>query len=143
MKVVEISLFLILLTWAAQESQCGAPMEKTCCSEPDGCGDDYMCGKKTIPTSGDYEEDWGSIESIDVTSEPKIEICIGRRKLKKHFKVSLTFKISLFYAFPNFFSEMLVMDMVGEVITWSTKNFHPKFFNPIFSVSIVYQRGIW
>ena len=101
MKVLEISLFLIL-TWAAQESQCGAPMEKTCCSEPDGCGDDYMCGKKTIPTSGDYEEDWGSIESIDVTSEPKIEICIGRRKLKKHFKVSLTFKISLFYAFPNF-----------------------------------------
>ena len=67
-------------------------------------------------SSGDYE-DWGSIESIDVTSEPKIEICIGRRKLKKHFKVSLTFKISLFYAVPNFFSEMLVMDMVGEVIT--------------------------
>ena len=76
-----------------------------------------LSGKKTTPTSGDYEEDWGSIESIDVTSEPKIEICIGRRKLKKHFKVSLTFKISLFYAFPNFFSEMLVMDMVGEVIT--------------------------
>ena len=142
MKVLEISLFLIL-TWAAQESQGGAPMEKTCCSEPDGCGDDYMCGKKTIPTSGDYEEDWGSIESIDVTSEPKIEIYIGRRKLKKHFKVSLTFKISLFYAFPNFFSEMLVMDMVGEVITWSIKNFHPKFFNPIFSVSIVYQGVIW
>ena len=143
MKVLEISLFLIL-TWAAQESQGGAPMEKTCCSEPDGCGDDYMCGKKTIPTSGDYEEDWGSIESIDVTSEPKIEICIGRRKLKKHFKVSLTFKISLFYAFPNFFSEMLVMDMVVEVITWSTpKIFHPKFFNPIFSVSIVYQGVIW
>ena len=47
MKVLEISLFLIL-TWAAQESQGGAPMEKTCCSEPDGCGDDYMCGKKTI-----------------------------------------------------------------------------------------------
>ena len=62
-----------------------------------------LSGKKTTPTSGDYEEeDWGSIESIDVTSEPKIEICIGRRKLKKHFKVSLTFKISLFYAFPNF-----------------------------------------
>ena len=92
-----------------------------------------LSGKKTTPTSGDYEEeDWGSIESIDVTSEPKIEICIGRRKLKKHFKVSLTFKISLFYAFPNFFSEMLVMDMVGEVITWSTKNFPPQIFQPNF-----------
>ena len=99
-----------------------------------------LSGKKTTPTSGDYEEDWGSIESIDVTSEPKIEICIGRRKLKKHFKVSLTFKISLFYAFPNFlFRNVGNGHGRGGDKHGPPKIFHPNFFNPFFSVSIVYQ----
>ena len=103
-----------------------------------------LSGKKTTLTSGDYEEDWGSIESIDVTSEPKIEICIGRRKLKKHFKVSLTFKISLFYAFPNFLLRNVGNGHGrGGDKHGPPKIFHPNLFNPFFSVSIVYQGVIW